>query len=178
MAVGATHKLFFCPSRRRPQTVTFRDPEYFGGAQLTHALCDYAASNLEETGVVRPQDPIRIADILDGTSQTLMVSEKRLNVALLGQEQADDRIGYTAGWDLETVRRTDKEPEADFHSTTPDENGAFENGGKRFGSSHSGKFNAVFADGSVRSISYDIDETIFSYLGDINDGNVISANAY
>src|SRR5262249_27505740 len=48
VAIATPHKVFFCPSRRSPQTVTFSDPEYLGGAKVTHALCDYAASNLEE----------------------------------------------------------------------------------------------------------------------------------
>jgi prepilin-type N-terminal cleavage/methylation domain-containing protein len=49
VAVGTPHKIFFCPSRRAPQTVTFSLPEYLNGMQITHALCDYAASNWEET---------------------------------------------------------------------------------------------------------------------------------
>jgi len=42
------------------------------------------------------------AAVLDGTSNTLIVSEKRLNLANLGQEQPDDNEGYTAGWDEDT----------------------------------------------------------------------------
>src|SRR5262245_46552103 len=46
VAVAAPHKVFFCPARRGPQTVTYLDgyePPLTGG-QLVHALCDYAAS--------------------------------------------------------------------------------------------------------------------------------------
>src|SRR5262249_24426439 len=150
---------FFCPSRRGPQTLTYQD-EYvppLTGSEITHALCDYAASNWEETGVVRQIYPTRIADIRDGTSQTLLVGEKRLNLSELGQKQPDDNEGYTAGWDEDTVRRTDRTPGPDYHGTSTGE--------KRFGSSHPGKFNVVFADGSVRSLAYSIDKTVFSYLG-------------
>ena len=42
---------------------------------------------------------IKIADVTDGLSNTLMVGDKRLNLAYLGQIQGDDNEGYTAGWD-------------------------------------------------------------------------------
>src|SRR5690348_13520772 len=55
VAIATPNRVFFCPSRRQMQTVAYADeytPPLTGGV-LTHALCDYAASNLEGTGVVR-----------------------------------------------------------------------------------------------------------------------------
>ena len=98
-AIGTPNPLFFCASRRRPQTVTYKDnyvPPVSGGL-MTHALCDYAASNKDSTGIVRQSTPIHMPDITDGLSNTLMVSEKRLNRAFLGQRAPDDNQGYTAG---------------------------------------------------------------------------------
>ena len=46
----------------------------------------------------------------------------------------------------------------------------------QFGSLHPTRFQAVFADDSVHSISYSIDTTIFSYLGNIADGNTLPAS--
>jgi prepilin-type N-terminal cleavage/methylation domain-containing protein len=170
VAVGTPHPVFFCPSRRSPQTTTFSFPEYLNGIPVTSALCDYAAGNWEETGVVRPDIAIRIANIRDGTSNTLLVGEKRLNVAFLGQPQDDDDTGYTSGWDNDTIRSTDSPPLPDFNGD-PEEDGDL-----RFGASHPGSFLAVFADGSVRSISYNIDPLTFSYLGNINDGHPVNLN--
>jgi hypothetical protein len=48
--VAAVNKVFICPWRRPPQTVTYSYPAYLNGAVVTDALWDYAASNLEETG--------------------------------------------------------------------------------------------------------------------------------
>jgi prepilin-type N-terminal cleavage/methylation domain-containing protein/prepilin-type processing-associated H-X9-DG protein len=172
VAIATPHKVFFCPSRRAPQTVTYLD-EYtpaLTGGQLTHALCDYAASNWEGTGVVRQYNPTRFADITDGTSNTLLVGDKRLDVTDLGQPQPDDNEGYTSGWDEDTVRQTDRPP-------LPDPRGGG-SGGLRFGSSHPGRFNVVFADGSARSISYSINPTLFSYLGNKADGKVIDGNDF
>jgi prepilin-type N-terminal cleavage/methylation domain-containing protein/prepilin-type processing-associated H-X9-DG protein len=171
LAVGTTNKVFFCPSRRGPQTVTVSLPEYLNGMNIPHALCDYAASNMEGTGVVRQFTPVRIADVTDGLSNTLMVADKRLNRRYLGQAQDNDYIGYTGGWENDTVRSTDEPPR-------PDYNGSDDGWEDLFGSSHTGRFNAVFADGSVHGISYTIDPTVFLYLGNRSDGQVISGGDF
>jgi prepilin-type N-terminal cleavage/methylation domain-containing protein/prepilin-type processing-associated H-X9-DG protein len=183
IAIGTPLKVYFCPTRRQPQTVEVSWPQYYGGIRANRSLCDYAASNLDETGVVQQTydpsgntyyRPLRIADITDGTSNTLLVGEKTLNLSFLGQPSAeDDAVGYTAGFDQDTVRQTDEdhEPLQDFYDPDDDEGGK-----ERFGSSHPGRFNVVLADGSVRSISYSIDSTVFSYLGNRSDGEVIDPN--
>jgi prepilin-type N-terminal cleavage/methylation domain-containing protein/prepilin-type processing-associated H-X9-DG protein len=172
VAIGTPQKVFVCPSRRSPQTVTLSVPDYLGGQTLPHALGDYAASNLEHTGVVVRGQGVRIAEVTDGTSNTLAVAEKRLNAAWLGQAQADDRIGYTAGWGEDTLRYTTAMPAPDFQGR------ADEDGGGLFGSSHPGRFNAVFVDGSVHSIAYSISEEVFARLGSINDGEVVNSGDY
>src|SRR5207253_3111786 len=93
------------------------------------ALCDYGASNWEMTGVVQQYLPNRFADIADGTSNTLLIGEKRLNLAFLGQVQPDDDTGYASGWDQDVIRRTDVAPLPDYSAPSG-------NGDKRFGSSH------------------------------------------
>jgi prepilin-type processing-associated H-X9-DG protein len=170
-AIGTPNQLFFCPSRRPPQTVTYTDnylPPLTGG-KITHALCDYAASNKEGTGIVQQFKITRIAEITDGTSQTLLVGEKRMNLYYLGSKQTDDNQGYTSGWNLDTVRKTSRPPGPDYSAPTGDGLGMF-------GSSHPGRFNALFADGSVRPISYTIDRLTFSLLGNKRDGQVIPSS--
>jgi prepilin-type processing-associated H-X9-DG protein len=158
--------------------VSIADPEYLANLPpprpdaVTMALCDYAASNLGEDGVVRSRQPNRIADITDGTSLTLMVAEKRLNLAQLGNVQEDDGLGYASGWDDNTVRSTDDPPQQDFYGP------AEVDGGQLFGSSHVARMNAVFADGSVRSISYSIQEETFRYLGNKSDGQVLNTEDF
>ncbi|HEY1381529.1 MAG TPA: DUF1559 domain-containing protein, partial [Gemmataceae bacterium] len=173
VAVGAPNKVFFCPARREPQTVTYEDeytPPLTGGT-VTHALCDYAASNWEGTGIVRQFNPTTMADVTDGTSSTLLVADKRLNLADLGQPQPDDNEGYTAGWDEDVIRRTDIQPAKDFVGDGWDTE-------RRFGSSHTRGINAVFADGSVHTLAFDIDATVFKYLGNRSDGQAINTNDF
>jgi prepilin-type N-terminal cleavage/methylation domain-containing protein/prepilin-type processing-associated H-X9-DG protein len=196
VAIGTPNKLFFCPSRRGPMTVVYTEdlgPEYFGNFpepqpdQAITALCDYAASNLENTGVVvrtsgdvqygpRPLANVRIADVTDGTSNTLLAGDKRMNRRLLGQWQFDDSEGYTAGFDEDTLRFTNQPPAPDHNGMVV--NGEEVNGQKLFGSSHPSGINTVFADGSVHFISYGIDPTVFSRLGHKSDGQVISAGDF
>jgi len=182
-ALAAVHSFYFCPARRGPQSVTYVDYEYPGelaGRPLVHGLIDYAGSNMDETpagspagtgllvqaGMDRTAKARRAAEVTDGLSKTIAVAEKRLNLALLGQWQPDDNEGYAAGWDEDTIRRTDIPPEQDFSGDGT--------GGERFGSSHSATFNAAFADGATRGISYSVDPLVFKCLGDIRDGKTVS----
>jgi prepilin-type N-terminal cleavage/methylation domain-containing protein len=183
-ALAALHPFYFCPARRGPQSVTYVDEEYPGGLAgqpLVHGLIDYAGSNMDETpaasppgtgllvqaGTDRTTTARKPADVTDGLTKTLAVAEKRLNLALLGQWQPDDNEGYCAGWDEDTMRRTDIPPAPDYSGDGTGE--------ERFGSSHAATFNAAFADGSARGISYEVDLEIFKRLGDINDGKPVSA---
>jgi prepilin-type N-terminal cleavage/methylation domain-containing protein len=163
-AIGAPLQVFFCPTRRPPQTITSPDnyvPQ-LTGSEVTRALCDYAASNRRSTGIVRRYQPLRIAQITDGTSHTLAVAEKRLNLARLGEAQDDDNEGYAVGWNEDTIRKTSDPPQPDLYGDG--------DGEKLFGSSHPAGINAALADGSVRQISFDIAKDTFDALGNVGDG--------
>jgi prepilin-type N-terminal cleavage/methylation domain-containing protein/prepilin-type processing-associated H-X9-DG protein len=179
VAVGTLNPIFFCPSRRAPMTVTYLD-NYISQASddlVTHALCDYASNNLDDgSGAIQSNalgPPLRIADITDGTSTTLLVGEKRLNLYYMGKgNRSDDNEGYTAGNDWDTMRNANMPPAPDTRAPTG------ENGFAQFGSSHPAGLNVVFADGSVRHVTFTIDATIFSRLGSRADGQPIDANAF
>jgi prepilin-type N-terminal cleavage/methylation domain-containing protein len=109
---------------------------------------------------------VSAASITDGLSNTIMVGEKCMDATRLGQWMGDDNEGYTAGFDHDTVRLVDRTPSKDFR----DGRGS---GESRFGSAHPSKFLAVYADGSVRGISYSIDATTFRLLGTIADGQKV-----
>jgi prepilin-type processing-associated H-X9-DG protein len=101
-------------------------------------------------GVMKPLDQlIGPADVLDGLSYTIMVSEKRVNQALLGGPQLGDQLGYTSGFGITNLRNGNLPPLQD--AVDP-----LESVGDGFGSAHPAGMNAVFADGSVRTISYQI----------------------
>jgi prepilin-type N-terminal cleavage/methylation domain-containing protein len=170
VAIGTPHPVFFCPSRRAPMTFVWSHPDYLNGLEAPHAPTDYAASNLERTGALRQFTPTRFEDLTDGTSNTLLVADKRLNLTNLDRPQPDDNIGYTAGWDQDTVRRSDRLPKPDYTDAPADDDL------NRFGSSHPTGICAALADGSVRTLSYGIAKETFTGLGHRDDGAVVTVD--
>jgi prepilin-type N-terminal cleavage/methylation domain-containing protein/prepilin-type processing-associated H-X9-DG protein len=168
-------KLYFCPSRRAPMVLTSNHG--------TNAMIDYAGCGGTDGNFPRPQGagrnglvvrwgrpPIRLngGSIPDGTSNTLLVGEKRLNVAELGNAQFDDDSGYCSGFDWDTLRWAYQPPARDRQQP------GYTAGDTRFGSAHPGAFNALFADGSVRAIRYTVNVTVFRRVCVRNDGQVLN----
>jgi prepilin-type processing-associated H-X9-DG protein len=114
----------------------------------------------------------RIKDIADGTTKTMMVFEKRLIVPYVPGSQEDDE-GWSSGWDYDTVRTTYCTPTQDSTSkiVSNDSLGS----ARAPGSAHAAGINAVFADGSVSMINYDVDPETFNCLGHREDGQSVSA---
>jgi prepilin-type N-terminal cleavage/methylation domain-containing protein/prepilin-type processing-associated H-X9-DG protein len=178
VAVGTLFGVFFCPSRRAPMTYTYADLYISQSPNdlVTHALGDYAANNLSDgTGAIQANafgPPLGVRDMLDGTSATLLVGEKRMNLFYLGIQRSDDNEGYTAGNDWDTMRDANVPPLPDTNAPTS------ENGFAGFGSSHPSGMNFVFGDGSVRHLKYSINPTVFSRLGTRADGNPLDSDSY
>ncbi|MEQ8846706.1 DUF1559 domain-containing protein [Botrimarina sp.] len=121
----------------------------------------------------RPSKP---AHITDGLSKTVMIGEKRLHTDLYEVGAPYDDIGWTDGWDFDTVRYTGYQPGPDVPEPQANPIPADLRGyGYHFGSAHTSAFNACFADGHVQPIQYDIDILLFNALGDRADGTVTAA---
>jgi prepilin-type N-terminal cleavage/methylation domain-containing protein/prepilin-type processing-associated H-X9-DG protein len=113
----------------------------------------------------------RDKDITDGHSNTMMVSEKRVYTNRYKLGDWHDDIGWTDGWDPDIMRYTGYPPGPDIGQGSPgDPGGVF---GYYFGAAHSSAFNALFADGHVAQIGYNIDLVTFNALGNRQDGLVI-----
>ena len=169
IAVGTPNSVFFCAARRGPTVwpsiASSDSAEAYKGP---HAMTDYAGSNMDNTGVVGYQRCVTLTDITDGAGNTMMVGDKSLKPDALTGPQPDDNEGYADGWNDDTMRKTTLPPNFDHFAQAADN--------WQFGSLHPNRFQAVFADNSVHSISYSIDPTIFSYLGNIADGQRIPAS--
>jgi prepilin-type processing-associated H-X9-DG protein len=147
-------------------------------------LCDYAASNrnggassgdgLVQCTYDHPERLVRIGDVTNGMSNTLMVGEKRMNLGMFGQDMQDDNQGYSVGFDEDTMRCTNLAPGQDYVKL----GGYTDTGHLEFGSSHVGGFNAVFADGSVHNISYGIPVAIFKRIGNFQNRQAIGGGEW
>jgi prepilin-type N-terminal cleavage/methylation domain-containing protein len=122
--------------------------------------------------------PTKIGHITDGTSSTMMVSEKYIRSDFIQGGTPSDDTGWTDGWDPDVMRCSCIQPLNDS-ALNPEFTGNSDQGppcpgGKceamLMGSSHPGGINAVFADGAVHSISYDIDVILLNALGTRNGG--------
>jgi prepilin-type N-terminal cleavage/methylation domain-containing protein len=96
--------------------------------------------------------PVRFPDITDGASYTLLVGEKRLNLFKLNKVQPGDELGYVTGFHPETLRSGAIAPARDTRGVDIYDG---------FGSTHATTFNCVFADGSMRSIRYDVNVKVW-----------------
>lgn len=151
--------------------------KFRGNGQRPFAPTDYAAANLwgnrgitirirrDGTG-----ETVNFAAIVDGSSNTLLYGEKRLNVARINRYQGDDNEGYASGWDHDVMRYAVR-----WRPPLPD--WLRGNGQQRFGSSHPGSFNAVLGDGSVRGISYNVDRELWHRVGLKADGLTVDTTA-
>jgi prepilin-type N-terminal cleavage/methylation domain-containing protein len=124
-------------------------------------------------GVCHLRSELRIAEITDGTSNTYFIGEKYLRTQSYGGSPLkDDQNTYDTG-DNETIftgfnrdyqRSSVEPPQQDRPGLVRD---------YIWGSAHSAVFNMSMCDGSVRSISYDIDPDVHLYYGIRNDGQVV-----
>jgi len=117
----------------------------------------------------------RIMDITDGTSNTLLIGEKYVNGNKAWTEsECNDDKGYVDGWDNNTIcfangyRGPDGPPEPPVQI---DRKTNLNECGFNFGSIHQ-QLMAVFCDGSVHAVNFDIDPMVWSNLCKIDDGNV------
>jgi prepilin-type processing-associated H-X9-DG protein len=179
VAKGTPVKTYFCPSRRDSVVLTNSLPapklngpragiDYFGNMGPT------TGAN-EKNGMIlkNNQAPITFNLVTDGTSNTMVVAERCMlpgwyRSTSTGGETDVWRGGYTAGWSRY----------ASVHACTaapiPDQGANSAAGFNNFGSPHPGGINAVFADGSVRTIRYQVDPAVFKSSCQRNDGTVLN----
>lgn len=166
-----------CPSRRRPGllpatgVVTFRNAlRREVVAKTDYAICegDYVTNTgsgplslaegdgpafswtdvRQATGVSFQRSVVRPADVTDGESNTYLLGEKSVSDAAL---ESDQDLGFDqscySGVDVDLNRWTIDPPTRDDGHTRI----------RRFGSPHPDGCGMVFCDGSVRSVSYEVD---------------------
>ena len=164
---------YFCPSRRPAAP--------YGG----HAVMDYAGNaGVDQDGatgvVAKAEKPIvRIRHITDGTSNTMAVGEKQVNIAAFGTAIDDNECVYYHGWnyDYDTYRYCRlvsgvyERPGIDLN--VPGNTDTH----YTFGSSHTTGFHAVFADGAVRHIGYNIDPNVLMRVCNRADGLSFDLNS-
>jgi prepilin-type processing-associated H-X9-DG protein len=177
--------LYFCDSRSTPRTFTAK-LESNRGKYPVRAANDYAANigqeakphggffDAEFRGPKVVSKLLSEKDFIDGLSNTLIISERRLKTGL---DLVDAELlvhGYVSPRSTEhlvkcTYMFKPMVPRHDHDIEDVEIN--------RFGSHHRNGVNAAMGDGSVRLISYKIDGAAFIALCVRNDGQVTNLDA-
>jgi prepilin-type N-terminal cleavage/methylation domain-containing protein/prepilin-type processing-associated H-X9-DG protein len=114
--------------------------------------------------------PLRVVEIQDGTSNTLLIGEyaTRTSLADRGYWASSHTYNSLSATQLESYTR-----QPDYDACIRANGNEFWECNRSFASLHSGGgINFVQCDGSVRSISPDIDGTLFQALGTVAGGEV------
>ncbi len=178
-----------------PENLTWRQVEINVLACPSNPFPRRAPDDVVETsyagvydGVERPIDvtnrgvfflnsAIRLDDVTDGTSQTLFIGEKLTDSPSLGWASGTRsslrNTGTAIGGRGRSVAPipTVGDPDAPFAEENPDPVGGFS-------SAHAGGTNFLFGDGAVRFIKATVSPSVFRWLGQRNDGEVVDGDKY
>ncbi len=125
----------------------------------------HGSANRHYNGVVYRRSEINSAHIHDGMSNVYLVGERYLNPDnYFNGGPANDDQGLYIGHDQDVLSSTIKDPRQDRKGSSHP---------WAFGSAHAGAFNMAMCDGSARSISYSIDRSVHTIMGDRASGEVL-----
>jgi len=129
---------------------------------------------IEGLWVTNVPRPTKMSKITDGTSKTMLIAEKYLRSDWYPGGTPSDDTGMTDGWDPDIIRSTCISPLNDGDANRPFTGNVGDPPGSPIweifvsGSAHAGGLNAVFADGSVHTVNYEIDLPVYNALGTRN----------
>jgi prepilin-type N-terminal cleavage/methylation domain-containing protein/prepilin-type processing-associated H-X9-DG protein len=156
--------LFRCPCEIAPESITCAPTD---APPYLLASGNYCGSE----GVLSAMSQIRITDITDGTTTTLMLGERIV--------QAEGPLPFTSAWcgqvafddayDLRSVPYLSPNPDHPLNGSLNDP--------ACFGSRHRKGANFALADGSVVYLGDDIDLAVFTALGTASGGEAVHVEA-
>ena len=153
-----------CATCTQPVEAVMAQPTYLTQGDLWRAMTpetravklrDYAIPDLQD-GIVQRMSRLRSLSISDGLSNTYLLGEKYVatDAYLTGGDVGDSRpllVGYSS----DTVRWGSAAPYPDSRGVSRPTS---------FGSPHAEGWNAAFADGATRTVSFTIDATLHRQL--------------
>jgi prepilin-type N-terminal cleavage/methylation domain-containing protein len=179
IVLGAVVPVFSCPTRRPPFVHVNTDWPASPVNKQKHFLSDYAGNwgmrayflaNSSFNGLIASRtNAIKPSSVKAGLAQTLLIGEKYVTTAPDfpdGAETAHDEVSAFYSMQTDNCRYGDFSPMRDGPTKAKD-TWAFRTGGPGdirfapFGSAHPAAMNAVFGDGSSRTIRYNVPDNLF-----------------
>ena len=191
---GTAIKIYFCPSRRPPQSWDVFQNDAQTGPKVRRAQIDYVGcrgnTNDGEDGAVgrsikAGRQPVRFQNITDGLSNTLMVGERCMEpkwILTPGRYVESDweRGGYTSGFHGASGAQTHLQHPATYPPAKDYSSNSVSSVSVRiahtFGAAHPATFNALVCDGSVRTVTYNVKLPAFVNFCRRDDGNSFSVS--
>lgn len=144
-------------------------------------ISDFASAFELLDGISFERSQVKIAQITDGTSQTLMIGEKFIPPSRYETGGfASDNETWCTGWNNDNfrivyARKTGPNSTIyNIHPPLPDAEGTDEKeSADLFGSAHPSVWIAAFCDGSAHGVSYEVDLEVLRRFASRHDGSVI-----
>jgi prepilin-type N-terminal cleavage/methylation domain-containing protein/prepilin-type processing-associated H-X9-DG protein len=183
---GAALRIYSCPSRRAPTVIPTSAGNIFLGDYIGNGGVATGAATggtVQYPGAIAMQGTTQVASgrMRNGSSNTMIYGEKAVSVAgAVGGTDPGDVNGIYFGYTGDTVAFAfpTSGPVSDPRPTTTITTYVTKIGGTTitnlgFGSAHVGGMNAVFGDGSVRTITYGIAPLTFQAISYPNNTTVV-----
>jgi prepilin-type N-terminal cleavage/methylation domain-containing protein len=142
----------------------------------TYPKCTWDPNASAMDGVVFQASQVTPSNISDGLGNTFFAGEKWLGSQMYyTSSQAGDDNSMLEGFDHDVVRWCGPlHPLVKDTGTNCPSSGQCQPYDDSFGSAHSAGVHFVFCDGRVQMLSYTIDTTVYQYLSQRSDGQVIN----
>ena len=164
-----------------PEAATWTQSGQWGANEFASAPLNDGSPAL--SGVSFERSKIGYRQITDGSSQTYLIGERYIPAARYETgDWGGDNETWCTGFNNDNYRKTGRVDNGNVVEAAPVSDSTPENAlpdmAGRFGSAHASVWLMAFCDGSVHSLSYDIDWQTHRNLGNREDGEPVSSGAF